>query len=545
VQVRTFGFHLATLDVRQHSNEHSKALDEVLQASGVTTGKKPYSGMSEGDKVRLLTAELQSPRPLLPHGFEPGDTPAGRILATLAVIKAARRSMGPEACSCYIISMTHEVSDLLEVLILAKEAGLVRWIGTEGRLESDLDIVPLFETIEDLAGCDSLMKKLFANEGYKQHLEARGQFQEIMLGYSDSSKDGGYLAANWSLFDTQSRLAAVCRAAKVDWRFFHGRGGTVGRGGGRAGRAISGQPPKCFTGQIRFTEQGEVVSFRYGLRPLAHRHLEQIASAVLIATAEDAKPAGRGKPEYHAVMADMAEQSRLAYRAQIHDDPQFWPFYAQATPIAHISRLPIASRPAMRNAASMVGLDELRAIPWVFAWVQSRYMVPGWYGLGAGLAWFADKKPGNLALLQRMYKEWMFFRTVIDNAQMELMRAHLPTAQLYAALVRPAELRHRIHGELEAEYLRTVDMVLKVSGNETLLEHSPVVRNTVRLRNPATMPLNRLQVALMSLCERRKEGIYAVGAQAPGAPGTAATSPWYEALLLSIAGIAAGMQSTG
>jgi phosphoenolpyruvate carboxylase len=544
-QVRTFGFHLATLDVRQHSNEHAKALDELLLAAGVTTEKTPYSALPEEEKVRLLTAELRSPRPLLPHGYEPGDTAAGRILATLGVILAARRAIGPEACTCYIISMTHQVSDLLEVLVLAKEAGLVRWLGGERRLESDLDIVPLFETIEDLAGCDLLMKRLFANEGYKRHLEARGRFQEIMLGYSDSSKDGGYLAANWSLFDTQARLAAVCRAAKVDWRFFHGRGGTVGRGGGRAGRAISAQPPKCFTGQIRFTEQGEVVSFRYGLRPLAHRHLEQIANAVLVATAEDSKPAGRGKPEFHAAMAAMAEESRRAYRAQIHEDPQFWPFYAQATPIAHISRLPIASRPAMRNAASMVGLDELRAIPWVFAWVQSRYMVPGWYGLGSGLEWFANQKSGNLALLQRMYKEWLFFRTVIDNAQMELLRAHLPTARLYAALVRPAELRHKIHDELEAEYERTVEMVLRITGTDELLAHSPVVRNTVRLRNPATMPLNRLQVALMSLCERRKEGVYAQSAGQPPPTGTAAASPWYEALLLSIAGIAAAMQSTG
>jgi phosphoenolpyruvate carboxylase len=544
-QVRTFGFHLATLDVRQHSNEHSKAMDELFGAAGVTTTRRPYSGLSEEEKVRLLTSELQSPRPLLPHGFDPGDTPAGRVLATLGVIMAARRTIGHEACSCYIISMTHQVSDLLEVLVLAKEAGLVRWIGSEHRYESDLDIVPLFETIEDLAGCDGLMKRLFANEGYRRHLEARHRFQEIMLGYSDSSKDGGYLAANWSLFDTQARLAAVCRSAKVDWRFFHGRGGTVGRGGGRAGRAISGQPPRCFTGRIRFTEQGEVVSFRYGLRPLAHRHLEQIASAVIVATAEDSKPAGRGKAEYHAAMAAMAENSRLAYRSMIHEDPDFWPFYVQGTPIAHISRLPIASRPAMRNAATMVGLDELRAIPWVFAWVQSRYMVPGWYGLGSGLAWFASLKPGNAELLKKMYHDWLFFRTVIDNAQMELLRAHLPTARLYAALVRQVDLRHRVHAELEAEYERTVAMVLRITGKTELLEHAPVVRNLVRLRNPVTMPLNRLQVALMSLCERRKEGVYGLAPGQIPPSGTVATSPWYEALLLSIAGIAAGMQSTG
>jgi phosphoenolpyruvate carboxylase len=547
VQVRTFGFHLATLDVRQHSNEHEKAMQEILSKAGLITGRKTYKELSETEKIRILTKELESPRPLLPHDYHPGDTPAGRLLSVLGVIQAARRVLGEAACQCYIISMTHEVSDLLEVLVLAKEAGLVRWMGEKSRVESDLEIVPLFETIEDLANCDGLMKRLFQNPAYAQHLEARGRFQEIMLGYSDSSKDGGYLAANWSLYDTQARLAAVCRGAKVDWRFFHGRGGTVGRGGGRAGRAISAQPPRCFTGSIRFTEQGEVVSFRYGLRPLAHRHLEQIASAVLVSTAEDHKPTLRGKPEHHKILSDMAQVSRKVYRATIHEDPDFWPFYAQGTPIAHISRLPIASRPAMRNAASMVGLDELRAIPWVFAWVQSRYMVPGWYGLGSSLAWFTSQKPGNLGLLQRMYKEWLFFKTVIDNAQMELMRAHLPTAQLYAALVKPAELRYRIHADLEMEYQRTVDLVLQVTGQAELLEHAPAVRKTVRLRNPATMPLNRLQVALMSLCERRKEGVYAqTTGGGPAAPQMAAmTSPWYEALLLSIAGIAAGMQSTG
>jgi phosphoenolpyruvate carboxylase len=260
----------------------------------------------------------------------------------------------------------------------------------EEKLISELDIVPLFETIDDLHKCDHLMEEAFTSPEYRLQLAARDDFQEIMLGYSDSSKDGGFLAANWALHDTQARLSKTCRDANVSLRFFHGRGGTVGRGGGRANRAIQSQPPGTFDGRIRFTEQGEVISFRYSLPPIAHRHLEQIISAALLATETAnrelaASPDPQEPDAWLDPMREMAARSRAFYRAMVHDDPEFWLFYAQGTPIAHISRLPIASRPVSRSGKKLSSVDDMRAIPWVFAWIQSRYVVPGWYGLGSAL----------------------------------------------------------------------------------------------------------------------------------------------------------------
>ncbi|MGI8908919.1 MAG: phosphoenolpyruvate carboxylase [Candidatus Sumerlaeaceae bacterium] len=548
VQARTFGFHLASLDVRQHSREHAKVLDELFTAAGVfAPGDTPYSELPEDEKLAVLAKELRSPRPLLPRDWA-GSESARLALEVFQVIRHARRYLSDRSVNCYIISMTHDVSDMLEVLVLAKEAGLVRWrtaaasgtpqqgTNTEAMvLESDLDIVPLFETIEDLQHCDQLLNELFEDSTFQLHLRARNNFQELMLGYSDSSKDGGYLAANWNLQDTQDRLAAACRAANVDFRIFHGRGGTVGRGGGRASRAILSQPRGSFTGRIRFTEQGEVVSFRYGLRPMAHRHLEQIVNSVLLALAEGGSDVGQARSHdlYGPAMAEMAAHSRTVYRNMVHEDPEFWDFYTRATPIAHISRLPITSRPAMRGGGKLSGLEELRAIPWVFAWVQARYVVPGWYGLGAGLEDFAKRDPKNVETLRAMYRDWPFFRTVVDNAQLELVRTNLSTAERYAARVEPAELGQRFHTDIVNEYQRSCRWVLEITQQKRLLDNSPIVQRTVQLRNPAVLPLNMLQVALMQLWE----------AQPPEEAGP--KSPWHEAILLSITGIAAGMQSTG
>jgi phosphoenolpyruvate carboxylase len=429
--------------------------------------------------------------------------------------------------------MTHAVSDMLEPLLLAKEAGLLLWHDSD-QLKSELDIVPLFETIDDLHRSDTLMRAIFASPEYARHLKTRGDFQEIMLGYSDSSKDGGFLAANWALQDTQSRLAHVCEENHVRLRFFHGRGGTVGRGGGRANRAILSQPPGAFNGSIRFTEQGEVISFRYGLPPIAHRHLEQIVNASLIAVspARTQKAAENVEPEeWLTAMHSMAANSREIYRQMVHDDPEFWQFYAEATPIKYISRLPIASRPVSRSGSKLATVDDLRAIPWVFAWVQCRYVVPGWYGLGVALEQFVTENPQNADLLKEMYQNWRFFRAVIDNAQLELTRAHLSTAVWYAArLKRVGEERigKKFHTLISEEHARTVNHVLDLTGQTQLMTHASVVRNTVALRNPAVAPLSLLQVALMDAQESEGE-----------------KPTWNEAILLSITGIAAAMQSTG
>lgn len=533
-QVETFGFHLASLDIRQHSDEQAVAVDELFAASGVLGPEHSYLAMTEAERVQALTRELAQPRPLLPRDWA-GSERAQSLMEVFEVARHAQRYLSPQSVTAYVISMTHGVSDVLEVLLLAREAGMLRWkLGDSGpEFESDLDVVPLFETIDDLNTCDRLMRDLFTNRAYKMHLAARNSFQEIMLGYSDSSKDGGYLAANWALHDTQYRLAAVCRKNGITLRLFHGRGGTVGRGGGRANRAILSQPPGSFTGSIRFTEQGEVVSYRYSLPPFAHRHLEQIANASLVS----AGLASKRKPVRNAwreAMQGMAEESRRVYRKTVYDDPRFWDFFAQATPIAHIGGLPLGSRPVRRPGGTSSGIESLRAIPWVFAWVQSRYGLPGWYGVGSAMRAFTEKSAENEEILRRMYREWPFFRTMVDDLQMELVRADMPTAAMYSSRVRPRDVAREIHATIEREYDLTREIVLGITQTAELLEHAKVVRRMVALRNPIVMPLNRLQVALM---ENWGQLAILSDDQSAGA--------WRSALLLSIAGIAAGMQSTG
>ncbi|MFO0815964.1 MAG: phosphoenolpyruvate carboxylase [Gemmatales bacterium] len=527
-QVKTFGFHLVALDIRQHSREHEKALDEMIAHTGILKPGQTYIGLSEDEKLELLSRELQNPRPLMPRGWR-GSPTTQNVLETFSVIRYAHRRLGREVIQSYVISMTHGISDMLEVLLLAKEQGLFRW-KEDGTLDSDLHIVPLFETIEDLDRSAGLMARLFTHPIYRQQLANHDQFQEIMLGYSDSSKDGGYLAANWALHSTQAALARVCHEAGVTLQLFHGRGGTVGRGGGRANRAILSQPPGSFDGKIRVTEQGEVISFRYGLKPIAHRHLEQLVHAALVATEEQkSQPLAQGR--WEEATAKLAAKSRACYRSLVHEDPDFWTFYSQATPINHISRLPIASRPVSRSSSSLNGLEELRAIPWVFAWVQSRMVLPGWYGLGTALEWYAAENPAHEKLLREMYHAWPFFRTVIDHAQHELLRAHLPTAKWYAERVQPREVAHRLFGMIEEEFQRTRHWVLRLAEKKDLAEYAPVMRHVVDFRNPAVLPLNKLQLLAM---EKSQE-----------LAGQPEQQPWLEAALLSIAGLAAAMQSTG
>jgi phosphoenolpyruvate carboxylase len=528
-QAKTFGFHLATLDLRQHSQRHEVALDEICRLAQLVPPGQKYSDLPEAEKVALLTRELSQPRPLLGR-LTPLSPETQEVLDVFAVMRRAQRTLDPEAVTAYVISMTHQLSDMLEVMLLAKERDLIRWewSGEKLILKSDLDIVPLFETIHDLENCDKYLRELFVHPVYQQQLAARERFQEVMLGYSDSSKDGGYLAANFALHDAQARLARCCDEAGVRLRLFHGRGGTVGRGGGRANRAILSQPPGSFQGSIRITEQGEVISFRYSLPPIAHRHLEQLVNASLIACAEQqSMPTAQG--HWEATLKKLSVRSEEIYRHLVHENPDFWPFFIQATPITHISKLPIASRPTSRSGKPLSGLEDLRAIPWVFSWVQSRMVLPAWFGLGTALEEWTGKNDSHLSLLQEMYRSWAFFRTVIDHAQHELLRAHLPTARLYAARVQPPELGQRVIQQIEQELARTTTWVLKIAGSQQLVDYAPVMRRTVALRNPPLLPLNRLQIAAMQ--ESQKAG----------------TEPsfWSEAILLSIAGIAAAMQSTG
>jgi len=507
-QVQVFGFALAALDVREHSEKIGSAVGELMAAAG-TAG---YSEMTETEKVQILSAELMNPRPLVMPDWK-GDAATETVRQVYQVIAEAHRTYGIGSVRCSIVSMTHGVSDILEVLVLMKDAGLLHY--ANGKPAGNLDVVPLLETIEDLRASRGLVEALWSNDAYSAYLESRARRQEVMLGYSDSSKDGGYVAATWFLYRTQAELAAAARAHGIRLRFFHGRGGTVGRGGGRANRAIQAQPPGAFDGQVRFTEQGEVISFRYSLKPIAHRHLEQIVSASLITLAQ-AKEQGTDPPEWYALMEELAEVSMKTYRALVYEEPDFWAFYSQATPVQFMTRLSIASRPVMRPSKGGNPLDSLRAIPWNFSWVQSRYGVPGWYGLGSGLSALSDR----MDELRQLYREWPHFNTLIENVELELSRAELGIAAHYAREVEPRELGERFHGMIQAEFDLTVKGVREITGSE-LMSTARTVHRTIAFRNPLVAPLHAMQSSLL----------------------TREMDP--SVMLQCMMGVAAGMQSTG
>jgi phosphoenolpyruvate carboxylase len=520
VLARSFGFHLATLDVRQHSRIHEQALTEILRLAGVV---EDYAALDEEEKLRVLTRELANPRPLLTRGVElPED--AKKVLETFAVIREATRSE-PEAIRCYIVSMTHALSDLLEPMLLAKEVGLG---SSDGGFPS-LDFVPLFETIEDLEMSRELMEQLFEHPAYRPQLEARGRFQEIMLGYSDSNKDGGYWMANWALHKAQRRLGEVCRKHGVDFRLFHGRGGTVGRGGGRANQAILAMPRVAHNGRIRLTEQGEVISFRYALPEIARRHLEQLVSAMLTAFGSEGHDAPRrhaGRPE--ELMEALARRSMAAYRELI-DHPGLWRWYIHVTPIEQISRLPIASRPVSRKSASEVDFEGLRAIPWVFAWTQARYLVPGWFGVGTALQQTLEADPTAEEALRELCREWPFFDAVLESAQREMARSRLAISQRYARLDQ-SQGGDDYHEWISEDFERARSAILRITGSSELLQNSPVIRKSIALRNPYTDVLNLLQIELI---RRSREG------------SDSDADELRQDIFLSINGIAAAMQSTG
>ncbi|HSR41458.1 MAG TPA: phosphoenolpyruvate carboxylase, partial [Longimicrobiales bacterium] len=457
----------------------------------------------------------------------------------------------------YIVSMTHSVSDLLEPMLLAKEVGL--WARDDDGVRCPVDFVPLFETVDDLAAAAERMRRLYDHGLYAEQLRARGGLQEVMLGYSDSNKDGGYWMANWALYRAQDALGRVSREHGVELRLFHGRGGTVGRGGGRANEAILAMPPSVHSGRIRFTEQGEVISFRYGLGDIARRHLEQIVSAVVRTVApgtgseeagtrvaaepEVGEPRDGGPgPEGAAPLMDaLASEAMAAYRELI-DDPGFWPWYTRTTPIEHISRLPIASRPVSRGSTDEVAFEELRAIPWVFAWTQVRYLAPGWFGTGRALEALGrgggeggsgdaggggDPDAPGYPDAARLYREWPFFRALVDDAQREMGRARLPIAEAYDRLGTASG--SPFHRRLADDFGRARRGVLAVTGQDGLLADEPVIRRSIELRNPYTDVLNLLQMELLRRA-RDEEPV---------------SEERRQALFLSINGIAAAMQSTG
>jgi phosphoenolpyruvate carboxylase len=509
-------------------------MSEVLARYKVATH---YEGMAEEERVALLSREIANPRPLtarLDFSEETNET-----IALFRLIRRAHEEVDPQVIQSYIISMTTHVSNLLEVLLFARDGGLF----------GAIDIVPLFETIEDLNAAPQIMRKLFRNDVYQRHLVQRGNQQQIMIGYSDSNKDGGYLRANWMLFQAQRNLAQVCDERGVRLTLFHGRGGTLGRGGGPTNRAILAQPPESVRGRFKITEQGEVISSRYANPDIAHRHLEQMVNAVLVSSGKRS-PLVEEKI-WASIMEDLSQRAFVKYRALV-EIPEFLQYFQEATPIELIDRLNIGSRPARRKKS--LALGDLRAIPWVFAWTQSRANLPGWYGVGAALeAWLeaegetseqgsvlppgapgasgsANERAARLAQLQEMYERWPFFTTVLDNVQVGLCKGDLAIALLYAKLA-SSDVRAAVFSDLSTEFERTKRMVLQVTGYSELLENEQWLQRSIKLRNPYVDPLNYIQVALLRQLRQH--------------PSTADVEHLQQAALLSVNGVAAGLQNVG
>lgn len=524
-EVEVFGLHLATLDIRQHSERHLSAITEVLATAGVCVS---FSALDESARIALLSRMLEDSRPLVP--VQPSYTPATQeVVETFRAVAAVLHELSPESIETVIVSMTRHASDVLVALVLAKEAGLYR--PAEGK--SLVDIVPLFETGDDLAGSADAVTAYLRVPAYRNHIRLRGDIQEVMLGYSDSNKDAGFVAANWALYRAQRELCEAAAQAGVALRLFHGRGGAIGRGGGPANRAILAQPPGTMGSRIKITEQGEVIADRYGLPTLAYRHLEQLVNAVLRARFA---PAALPDPAWERAFERLAAMARRYYRELVYEHRDFQTYFSSATPIAEIGRLKLGSRPASRKPGNRI--EDLRSIPWVFSWMQSRHTLPGWYGLGFALEKFCTEDQGSgespedrLALLAVMYTRWPFFQTMIDSAQMILGKSDLHIAARYAELCHDPGIRNEIFGIITAEHERTTRMICRVAGIDDLLERAPVLRRSIARRNPYVDPMSYIQVELL---ERLRA--------APAGPAAAALE---DAIMVSISGIAAGLKNTG
>jgi phosphoenolpyruvate carboxylase len=526
--VEVFGFHLATVDLRQSSDQHEAVVAELLTAARV---EKNYRQLDEHAKQALLLGLLNDARPLR----VPSADYSAHAVSELAIFQTAKRMLstfGKQAIRHYIISHTESVSDLLEVLLLQKEVGLLR--GTlDAQAHNDLIVVPLFETIEDLRNAAPIMRDFYALPGVAALIQRSGGEQDIMLGYSDSNKDGGIFTSNWELYRAEIALVELFDKLKgshgITLRMFHGRGGTVGRGGGPSYQAILAQPPGTVRGQIRLTEQGEVIGSKYANPEIGRRNLETLVAATLEATL--LQPT---KPATHAFLdaaAELSEASMGAYRALVYETPGFTDYFFGATPLKELTQLNIGSRPASRKALQKI--EDLRAIPWGFSWGQCRLTLPGWLGFGSAVAAFLDKpdvaeRKAALALLQKMYRQWPFFRTLLSNMDMVLAKSDLALASRYAELVSDARLRKKIFTAIEAEWHRTADALTQITGEKNRLASNPALDRSIRHRFPYIDPLHHLQVELI---RRYRAGL--------------ADERVQRGIHISINGIAAGLRNTG
>ena len=489
-QLVTFGEHLCGLDVRQNASQHEAVVGELLAVAGVCPS---YAELDERARTELLVAELASPRPLR-SPYADYNAAVGEELAVLAAAAAAVSRHGEPTIPHYIVSGSDSVSDVLEPLVLLREVGLVR---PHADQPSAVDVVPLFETIDDLGRAADVLDELLTLPLYRRIVAGRGNWQEVMIGYSDSNKDGGYLTSNWALFRAQQRLSAVADSHGVRLRLFHGRGGSVGRGGGPAYEAILAQPPGSVSGQIRITEQGEMVAAKYAQPASARRNLETLLAATIEASAGIDDDLGGDNERYAEVMDDLSATAHATYRSLVFGEGDFAGFFAQITPITEIATLNIGSRPASRTGSRQI--EDLRAIPWVFGWTQCRVMLPGWYGCGS-----AFERLGDAALLAELYVRWPFFRTMIDNLGMVLAKADLDIGARYAdGLVDDAGQRVQAFGSIAAEFALTADWHARITGSPDPLANNPTLARSIRNRYPYLDPLHVMQIELL---RRRRAG---------------------------------------
>ena len=528
--VEVFGFHLATVDLRQSSDQHERVVAELLATARI---EADYSALDEARRRELLLSLLCDARPLRVVGAAYSEHTTGEI-AIFEAARVMRERFGAQAIRHYIISHTETVSDLLEVLLLQKEVGLMHGTLDAGpqAARADLIVVPLFETIEDLRNAAPIMRELYALPGFAALVRAGGAEQDIMLGYSDSNKDGGIFTSNWELYRAEISLVELfddlADSHGISLRMFHGRGGTVGRGGGPSYQAILAQPPGTVRGQIRLTEQGEVIASKYANPEIGRRNLETLVAATLEATLlQPTKPATRAFLDAAAFLSDA---SMGAYRALVYETPGFTSYFFSSTPIREIAELNIGSRPASRKPSQKI--EDLRAIPWGFSWGQCRLTLPGWYGFGSAVEAFI-KAPGEdpkarLALLQRMYRQWPFFRTLLSNMDMVMAKSDLALASRYSELVTDARLRRKVFGAIESEWQRTGEALVRITGEKQRLAGNTALARSIRHRFPYIDPLHHLQVELVRRWragkgdERVQTGIH-----------------------ISINGIAAGLRNTG
>lgn len=554
-QVEIFDFNLTQLDIRQESSRHSDTINEILEYLQVLP--QSYNELSEAQRVAWLTGELQTRRPLIPAEL-PFSEKTNDVIETFRIVRSLQQEFGVNICQTYIISMCREVSDVLEVLLLAKEAKLFDPVIAVGTIQ----VVPLFETVEDLQRSVSVMRQLFELPLYRALLAGgyeavntspnlpipltssplTPELQEVMLGYSDSNKDSGFLSSNWEIHKAQKALQTIAEQYGVNLRIFHGRGGSVGRGGGPAYEAILAQPGHSINGRIKITEQGEVLASKYSLLDLALYNLETITTAVIQASLlrtgfDDIEP-------WNEIMEELAERSRQHYRALIYEQPDFIDFFHQVTPIEEISQLQISSRPARRPSGNK-DLTSLRAIPWVFSWTQIRVLLPSWYGVGTALQEFLSKEPEeHLKLMRYFYVKWPFFKMVISKAEMTLAKVDMQMAKHYVQELSNPEDKPRfekVFEQIASEFYLTRDLVLKITDHTRLLDGDPVLQRSVQLRNGTIVPLGFIQVSLLKRLRQPRSTTATSGV----IHSRYSRAELIRGALLTINGIAAGMRNTG